>query len=88
MSQLTEAYLSAQATRTLFLFWRAENERWFPLARVPIDWRGAWECKVSSAAFRWMVSRPGADANMCLIDSRVDVLVDVQHTGSGCNSVC
>ena len=27
-----------------------------------------------------MVSRPGADANMYLFDSRVDVLVDVQHT--------
>ena len=35
-----------------------------------------------------MVSRPGADANMYLFDSRVDVLVDVQHTGSGCNSAC
>jgi hypothetical protein len=38
-----------------------------------------------------MVSRPGADANMYLFDSRVDVLVDVlvdvQHTGSSCNSV-
>ena len=39
MSQLTEAYLSAQATQALFLFWRAENERGFPLARVLVDVR-------------------------------------------------
>ena len=39
MSQLTEAYLSAQATRALFLFWRAENERGFLFARVLVDVR-------------------------------------------------
>ena len=39
MSQLTQADLRAQATRALFLFWRAENERGFPLARVLVDVR-------------------------------------------------
>ena len=39
MSHLTEADLRAQATRALFLFWRAENERGFLFARVLVDVR-------------------------------------------------
>ena len=39
MSVLTQADRDAQATQALFLFWRAENERGFPLARVLVDVR-------------------------------------------------
>ena len=39
MSQFTQADRDAQATRALFLFWRAENERGFLFARVLVDVR-------------------------------------------------
>ena len=39
MSQLTQADRDPQATRALFLFWRAENERGFLFARVLVDVR-------------------------------------------------
>ena len=39
MSQLTQADRDAQATRALFLFWRAENEREFLFACILVDVR-------------------------------------------------
>ena len=39
MSQVTLTDLRAQATRGLFVFWRAENERGFLYARVLDDVR-------------------------------------------------
>ena len=39
MGQLTQADRDAQATRALFLFWRAENERQFLFASVLLDVR-------------------------------------------------
>jgi hypothetical protein len=36
---MTEAHRRAQRSRALFLFWREENERGFPLARVLVDVR-------------------------------------------------